>query len=412
MYLYENIALVNATVILFMGFYILRIDRKRILNILFFAKCLTISVYIIFATAALFAGTRNGIIYYKLTMIAGSATILVILLFYLELTKSSPGHSITILLFLPAAVSVVILLSVGPDMFNTLNSTGFSKVIPNSRNPFIYYWAAYLTIYCAATCVLMRRWRAGARLNRDRIPAKIILISSAAFATLIVTTDIILPIFSPTLMPYMAPLFFSLYIGSVFYCLIRYRFMSFGKNDMIKEIFSNVGDFILILDPEWNVLEANCSFLSRMKSTPEDIKGKRFQDLIESFDDRESRYTLFPEDDRPKQSIRIVYSNRDGKIVTDSNVSKITDRFGDFSGILVVSRENQGIQTFRNVYRLTSRQMELILLVIDGYSNMEIAERLNISRRTVETHIFNIYSKLRISNRIELMKITQKFSSP
>lgn len=68
------------------------------------------------------------------------------------------------------------------------------------------------------------------------------------------------------------------------------------------------------------------------------------------------------------------------------------------------------MQSFRSVYRMTARQMDLILLIIDGYSNAEISQKLKIARRTIETHIFNIYSKLRSNNRVELMRISHKFN--
>ncbi|MFF2908502.1 helix-turn-helix transcriptional regulator [Paenibacillus sp. NPDC057934] len=35
-----------------------------------------------------------------------------------------------------------------------------------------------------------------------------------------------------------------------------------------------------------------------------------------------------------------------------------------------------------------------------GYTNPEIADRLNISLATVKTHIINVYSKLSVSSRV------------
>ena len=61
-------------------------------------------------------------------------------------------------------------------------------------------------------------------------------------------------------------------------------------------------------------------------------------------------------------------------------------------------------------YRITEREMEIILLTIDGYSKREIGEALFISELTVKTHIRNIYEKLGLSNRLELVKfVNEKF---
>lgn len=52
---------------------------------------------------------------------------------------------------------------------------------------------------------------------------------------------------------------------------------------------------------------------------------------------------------------------------------------------------------------LTSRELEVLRLLAGAASNREIAERLNISPRTVETHLANIYGKLGVRGRTEAM---------
>jgi len=52
----------------------------------------------------------------------------------------------------------------------------------------------------------------------------------------------------------------------------------------------------------------------------------------------------------------------------------------------------------------TPREKEVLTLLAYGHTNAEIAERLNISERTVETHRTNIMSKLELKTRAELVR--------
>jgi DNA-binding CsgD family transcriptional regulator len=51
---------------------------------------------------------------------------------------------------------------------------------------------------------------------------------------------------------------------------------------------------------------------------------------------------------------------------------------------------------------LTSREVEIAMLVADGLSNKEIAQRMVISKRTVDAHVDHIFAKLGLSSRVQL----------
>lgn len=57
---------------------------------------------------------------------------------------------------------------------------------------------------------------------------------------------------------------------------------------------------------------------------------------------------------------------------------------------------------------LTTREREVLLLASHGQSNAKIAERLVISRRTVEVHRAKMMHKLALSNQIELVRYAMK----
>lgn len=55
-------------------------------------------------------------------------------------------------------------------------------------------------------------------------------------------------------------------------------------------------------------------------------------------------------------------------------------------------------------YNLTTREKEVVSLIIKGYTNKKIGEELFISLSTVKTHISNIYTKTKVNCRIDLLK--------
>ena len=56
-------------------------------------------------------------------------------------------------------------------------------------------------------------------------------------------------------------------------------------------------------------------------------------------------------------------------------------------------------------FNLTSREVEVLALLTDGYSNSEIAYRLSISQFTVKNHVSTIFTKLGVSKRTEAVRV-------
>lgn len=64
------------------------------------------------------------------------------------------------------------------------------------------------------------------------------------------------------------------------------------------------------------------------------------------------------------------------------------------------------------INQLTKRELEIVNMIKEGYSSKEIAEKLFISKRTVEVHRYNIFRKLDVNNITSLIKITNKSIYP
>jgi two-component system, NarL family, nitrate/nitrite response regulator NarL len=105
-----------------------------------------------------------------------------------------------------------------------------------------------------------------------------------------------------------------------------------------------------------------------------------------------------------------------GVILKESTTQRLFDSIRCvMAGQYWIGRESVSdlVRAFRSVaapdansrsrdFGLTPREMEIITLVVAGYSNPEIAQRCTISEQTVKHHMSNVFDKLGVSNRLEL----------
>lgn len=88
---------------------------------------------------------------------------------------------------------------------------------------------------------------------------------------------------------------------------------------------------------------------------------------------------------------------------------------GDISSILIGQLNNpiatiQTKQTLEEEILITKREKEILKLLLSGKGNKEIAETLDISKRTAEVHRFNLMKKLKVKNLMELSNKATEYS--
>ncbi len=90
---------------------------------------------------------------------------------------------------------------------------------------------------------------------------------------------------------------------------------------------------------------------------------------------------------------------------------------GDISDVLVnnllnpVKPSESSTKNTRtdNPFDLTNKEIQVLELVLSGLTNKQIAEKLQNSKRTVETHRFNLMRKMEVKNLMDLSKKAQEF---
>lgn len=102
----------------------------------------------------------------------------------------------------------------------------------------------------------------------------------------------------------------------------------------------------------------------------------------------------------PRDLIEAVYSLRNGFDYFDKSIKHIV--------LQQYVRKINDATPEENLQKLSERQIEIIKLWGNSLTNQEIADRLCISIRTVETHKTHIMQKLQLKTTIDLIKFSIK----
>jgi DNA-binding NarL/FixJ family response regulator len=70
---------------------------------------------------------------------------------------------------------------------------------------------------------------------------------------------------------------------------------------------------------------------------------------------------------------------------------------------ILAEQELENKHTHPDMNALTQREIDIVQLIKDGFSSREIAEKLEISLKTVEVHRYNILKKLHLKNTAALV---------
>ncbi|MET1258223.1 response regulator transcription factor [Flagellimonas sp. DF-77] len=88
---------------------------------------------------------------------------------------------------------------------------------------------------------------------------------------------------------------------------------------------------------------------------------------------------------------------------------------GDISNVLVNNLFGSGAgnasskgSTKPNPFDLTNKELQVLELVLSGLTNKEISEKLQNSKRTIETHRFNLMKKMQVKNLMDLARKAQE----
>ncbi len=393
-----------------LGFYILFRDKHSYINRLFFINSMLLNIVVVLTVLIQLPG--NAITVVKLQSVYNIFLILFLvesLYFNLVFTKQNLNNFFKLMIILLCCLIFFIFIFYGLKMLKVERAGGFwIYELINYRFWFILY-SPLLGLIMLLMLRCLYKYSRTAELKKEKKQAAIIMIAifiacGGGFCTLMV-----FPAFGIYRVPLLTPYFFAIYLYGVFYAMTRFRFMSFSIRDIAYEVLSYVQDIVIILTPERAIMDVNNNLCRLVSPENQFFRGRNFMEIIYPDNLFSDKLEQLIHGKIPFFNSRIIYIREGENIVTDSFISRVTDRFGDFTAILIVSRENRGVMQFRKYFKLTGREMEMVYSANSGLTNKEISQKFKITERTVETHLNNIYNKMGINNKIELMKVAVEF---
>lgn len=124
------------------------------------------------------------------------------------------------------------------------------------------------------------------------------------------------------------------------------------------------------------------------------------------------RLLVLTMDDEPEHARAALVAGAHGYVrkeaATEELVSAIRTVVAGGSYLDAVLGASMATAGVRSRIGLTERESRVLALIARGYTNPQIAKRLHLSLRTVETHRRSVKNKLQLSSRAELIEYARK----
>jgi DNA-binding CsgD family transcriptional regulator len=396
---------------IYLGIVGLQGSNKKKSRRLFFFMCLSMAWFLFCAGWSVSETDRASMLaWYRLSSFGFAPFFALNLHFYIRFVHEPKNSRLLSLLYLPVPAVLLSTLFSRSLYGNFALAGGHWRFFPALDSPWFWLYIAYYVPTTAATILIMLGYgkRSGSKKRRRQAG----LIAGISGVTLFVGSgfDFVLPAFSWYTLPPFGPLVMAVYILGLWYALLRCDFLGPFSSPLLDEALDNIDDIVCVLDPSCRVVKMNNPGKAALALPAAGEDGAYFPDLTADPQTTETLLGSLSRNGTHDLAAVIEYRTNSGVLRMDSQVSKILDPQKDLDGFLVVSRENTGRKEFSEKFKITDREMEIIDLCLAGQGNPDIARKLGISVRTVETHLTNIYNKCGTDNKIELFNLGRNYS--
>ncbi len=289
MNLFSLFSFASFIIYLILGFYVFFLDKNSRSNRTFFFMTFSLAIWAFCYTFIYPAATHDTVLKWLFAASFGVFYIPGILLhFVMDLTLPYfkarkwwlitiyylPGLVMHVRYFLKGYVTVVDVVP-GP--------LGWLEVVEPSSFWFIYL-NVYFFLYILYSVVQVIRWGRNSMRIRQKKQARLISFSLILTVIASLITDTLLPALQINYIPAVAPIFFLILAGGLWYSISRYRMMVLTPEIAADEIISRINELLFLVNTQGQIILANTKVHSMLGYSTIEIRGNYIANYIDMKD--------------------------------------------------------------------------------------------------------------------------------
>jgi len=400
---------------LIFGFHIFLPNPKNTLNVTFFLVAVFLTLTSLLGIAIQTKFVYQNLLHIRIAAIAGSAgfcyLIYLLLMYYIVLTDliKPKWYIWCILGLMPLFINIRLILLKDVAEFTLEN--GFVQF--KSITPFLRVMNFYLIVYTVLMMIILVIWIRRSSQRKQRLQGIIILTTQLiVIAVINIDTYYLFHFFK--VFEYKAPgvasIYFIIWYLGIAYAMRKLRLMNVNLAYINQDIISHIEEFIIMLSSDNKINFMNKKSLEIFGTDSSYVNMPLASFVKESESYIKELVTLTKNGDTSISCRLNFITKSDGYLMVDAKTKMVFDKYNDMIGYLVIAHEVKEAVQMQKLYKITSRELEIIQFIISGKTNHEIAETLHISERTVKSHITHIFNKLAVDNRVQLILLLKDYN--
>jgi len=397
---------------LYLGIHVLKMDTKSTANRLFFIVCFLISLWAFAATFAFSAEAKESFLFwFKLGSPPNILFYPLTLHFCLVLTGIVRLRPVLLAIIYAPALPLFYHTATGNILYRDFIKVGNHwEFLPDYGSWWLTYNALYYFLCMFAGIICFVIWSRRAENNKNRKQGMIIATAMTISVVVVTADEIFLSLLDFYNTRALSPVYFLAWMGGIWYAIVKYRFMSISPAVVSECIVANIEESFILLDDRNRIVRVNRPTETLLKTGKQELIKCDFSDIVVESEDIRKQIEKMHTGEFESFSGRFHYkTSNGGNVLMDSKFKIVRDSFNDTIGVLIIGHEVKEMKRFRNIFRITRREVDIINYIIQGDSNREIARKTSITEETVKTHIKNIYNKLGVNNKMQLLHLLKEY---